>query len=601
MAPLPEGSALPSLVHVGHAEAERLCGPAGALAGFLAEAHAIPGRDLGIVHLCDQHDPVRDRAHLERFRPHCLAGTPGAALVGGLEVRAAGRARIVRAGELGDFGDGELEASLAELAPPDEPVRIAVVGVWTDAKVSFLLYDLFVRLGQRVELATSSALVASRSRGAHFAALERLEGLLGVRVLHSPGALLDWLVPARPRCAAVVSDAAAACAEAPPGWSADRRAERALLLAQLAPGGATLSPLGGGFSGAEVLLARPSDPRAPAAVVKIGTRDEIARERFGNERVARVLGDVVPALEAWREVHELGGMRLELAASAHTPAPRTFQRIAAADPGDATTALLGAALEGALDGALGRLYRTAERDVCDLLETYGFVNRLGHAPFAASVAKKAAAVAAESGADSPEALLRGALADDRFVTPEVLWSQVLPGRSLVREVHAALVHGDLNLQNLLLSAAPGATQPARLWIIDFARLGRLPALTDFAKIENDLAYILCPLDDDQALARAVRLQDARLRSSTLDAPGLEALAETPAERRLARLVGTLRRIAARIDPRGPAAMDEYRAALLRYAAHTLGFDEPSPRQRALALCACGRLGHWLAQVVSARG
>lgn len=598
VAPLVEDAPLPSLVHVGHAEAERLCGPAGALAGFLADAHAIPERDLGIVHLCDQHDPVRDRAHLERFRPHCLVGTPGAEPIAGLPAWQRGRARVVRAGDLCDFGvgAGELEACLGELVPAGEAARIAVVGVWTDAKVSFLLYDLHARLGERVELATSSALVASRSRGAHFAALERLEVLLGVRVLHSPGALLDWLVPSRPR-ARPLGPVGSTPVAAPEGWSAEARAEREALLAELAPPGAALAPLGGGFSGAQVLLARPADPKARASVVKIGARDEIARERFGNERVARVLGDVVPALEAWRESHELGGMRLELAESEAAATPRTFQRIAAADAGDATTTLLCGALEQALDGALGRLYRTAERDVCDLLETYGFVDRLGRAPFAASVARKAAAVAADSGATSPEALLSAALHDGRFVAPETLWSRVMPGSVVVREVHAALVHGDLNLQNLLISAAPGATRPARLWIIDFARLGRLPALTDFAKIENDLCYILCAIEDDAALARAVRIQDARLGTPTLDALDLEHLAETPAERRLARLLGTLRGIAARIDPRGPAAMDEHRVALLRYAAHTLGFDEPSPRQRALALFACGRLGHWLTGVL----
>ncbi len=613
VAPLPEGAPLPSLVHVGHSEAERLCGPAGALVGFLAEAHSLPERELGIVHLVDQHDPVRDRLHLELFRPHCLRGTPGAALVGGLDRVAPGRARVLRAGDLcdfyahrggdprpgGDAGDapgGALEACLAELVPDPEPARIAVVGVWTDAKVSFLLYDLYTRLGDRVELAVSSALVASRSRAAHFAALERLEALLGVRVLHSPGALLDWLVPARPR-PRPTSVAAPAAIAAPSTWTAAALAEREALLAELSPRDAALTPLGGGFSGAQVLLARPADTQAAASVVKIGARDEIARERFGNERVARVLGDVVPALEDWREVHELGGMRLELAASAAAPAPRTFQRIAGSDAGDATTALLGAALELALDGALGRLYRTAERDVCDLLETYGFLDRLGKAPFAASVARKAAAVAAENGHPSADALLGRWLADGRSVSPAALWSEVLPGRALVREIHAALVHGDLNLQNLLLSAAPGATQPARLWIIDFARLARLPALTDFAKIENDLCYILCVIGDDDALARAVHLQDARLGATTLDGIDLAPLAQTPAERRLAHLVGTLRRVAARIDPRGPAAMDEYRTALLRYAAHTLGFDEPSPRQRALALCACGRLGHWLASAV----
>lgn len=73
------------------------------------------------------------------------------------------------------------------------------------------------------------------------------------------------------------------------------------------------------------------------------------------------------------------------------------------------------------------------------------------------------------------------------------------------------------------------------------------------------------------------------------------LAETPEETRHARLLTTLRRIAARIDPRGEAAMADYRVALLRYAAHTLGFDEPNALQRRLALEACARLAGEMAR------
>lgn len=92
------------------------------------------------------------------------------------------------------------------------------------------------------------------------------------------------------------------------------------------------------------------------------------------------------------------------------------------------------------------------------------------------------------------------------------------------------------------------------------------------------------------------LQEARLSSPTLEVK-LEPFATTPAERRYARLVSVLRRIAARMDPRGAEAMADYRVALLRYAAHTLGFDEPSPRQRGLALLAVGRLSHAMARAL----
>lgn len=81
-------------------------------------------------------------------------------------------------------------------------LRIAVIGVWTDAKVNFLFYDLRTRLRVKVRdvcahwrdigpqrsrtalqhLATCGALTASVSRSQHFNALSQLQSLLGVKV-----------------------------------------------------------------------------------------------------------------------------------------------------------------------------------------------------------------------------------------------------------------------------------------------------------------------------------------------------------------------------------------------------------------------------------
>lgn len=599
--PLAAGETLPSLVHVGRFEAERLCGPAGALAGFLRAAHAVDPRDLAIVHVADAHDARAHAEHLALFRPHCLAGTPGARLVDPVEDLAAARpdTHRVAAGDLNDFEESGLEPLLRELlgGAPLEEVPIGVVGVWTDVKVSMLLYDLRTRLRAR-RLATCSALTASRSISAHFAALEHLRAVLDVEVFDSPGRFLEWLAPAA-RVALPGAPAAELrvpeAARRPAGWSEGRVAERDALVASLSEAGEALElePLGGGFSGAQVFLARRE--AGHARVVKVGERDEIARERFGNERVARVLGDVVPRLLAWREGPELGALEQELAhgGAGGGPAPATFQSLDRDDGSETRTEALADALERALGTLLGRLYRVAEKDNADLLEVYGFTDRHGRAPFAGSVVRKADAVAVENGFPDAAALVEEARLPAPWRAPADFYEGWLPGRSLTREVFPAPVHADLNLANLLVSVAPGATRADRLWVIDFARLTRLPSLTDFAKVENDLAYILVPVADDAALERLQAMQERRLAG-----PGLEVrlaeLAGTPRERRHARLVETLRRVAAAIDPRGDAALADYRVALLRYAAHTLGFDEPSARQRRLALTAVARLAGLIA-------
>ena len=594
--PLADGEPLPNLVHVGRLEAERLCGRTGALVEFLKAAHDVDPARLAIVHVVDRHDPVRHAEHLAQFRPHCLDGSDGARLVDPIEELAARRpgTRLVAAGDLNDFEEAALRDTLHALlgAAPADDVRIGVVGVWTDAKVAFLLYDLKTRLRARL-LATCSALTASRSLSSHFRGLQSLSALLGVEVFHSPGAFLDWLAPERRAEAPAPGRSRLRFSKPialPAWWTEQHVRERDALLTRFTDGDATLdlTPLGGGFSGAQVFIARAESGRA--AILKVGARDEVARERFGNESIGRVLGDVVPRLIAWREGLLLAAMEMELAESDEpgTTTPATFKGIYESDASEAGTGLLAAALEDVLERALGRLYRWGEKDNADLLEAYAFTDSRGRPQFVESVVAKAEEVARGNGFASARELLLDSSLDEGWREPSFFYREWLPGRSLTREVYPSSVHGDLNLANVLIAQRPGEARPARVWIIDFARLARLPCLTDFAKIENDLAYILLPVPDKGALSGARRLQEARLRSPTLELD-LGPFARTPDERRHARLVSTLRRIAARIDPRGAAAMGDYRVALLRYAAHTLGFDEPNLLQRRLALEGCARL------------
>ena len=55
----------------------------------------------------------------------------------------------------------------------DEPFRVGVVGVWTEAKVSFLLHDLQTRLG--IDELASNARTAGASRAQYFNARARLD------------------------------------------------------------------------------------------------------------------------------------------------------------------------------------------------------------------------------------------------------------------------------------------------------------------------------------------------------------------------------------------------------------------------------------------
>jgi nicotinamidase-related amidase len=197
--PLRPGDPLPNKLHVGAEEARRLLGddPAHSpLAQLLAWAREAPGLD--VVHIRDWHDPddAAQRVHLATFGPHCVRDTPGARFV--IEAPPGAREHIVDAIGLNDYADTRLPEVLAALAATG-PLRIGVIGVWTEAKVSYLLYDLATRLpaGALADggLATCSALTASSSRSRHFHALDQLERLLNVRVFHDVAGFADWLSP----------------------------------------------------------------------------------------------------------------------------------------------------------------------------------------------------------------------------------------------------------------------------------------------------------------------------------------------------------------------------------------------------------------------
>ena len=166
-------------------------------------AYSLPPNDIEIVHIRDWHDPddPAQREHLERFGPHCLKCTKGARLVLEMDDIAALRPNehIVNSLTLNDFKDTNLEAYFRErlLHSKSASLRVGVMGVWTEAKVSFLLYELKTRLGIDC-LATCSALTASASRAQHFNALSQLEKILGVQSFQSLAEFVDWLRPREP-------------------------------------------------------------------------------------------------------------------------------------------------------------------------------------------------------------------------------------------------------------------------------------------------------------------------------------------------------------------------------------------------------------------
>lgn len=565
VAPLAVHAALPNLLHVGPRESARLLGPdpaEGPVAQLVRWARERDPTTLRILHVRDLHDAddPGQRRHLDAFGVHCLRGTEGATLVADLELGMRPDERFVDSKGLSDFEGTDLETTLRAWLGEDDPasLRVAVVGVWTEAKVTFLLYDLATRLGL-TSLATSSALTASASRAAHFQALEQLRKVLGVSVLDSVGALAGWLAPqagfatrAAGRTFTTEVEGAA--------LSDDERDVLSHLYRDAAR--VELRTLGGGFSGARVFAVKSEDALGhahAASVLKLGPRELIGKERAAFERVEEVLGNDAPRLLGAVDHAMIGGLRFAFAAMGGGPV-RTLKSLY---EGGAPEAELDKTLRAVFEGTLGRFYRAATYDRLPLLEYYGFSPQ--HAASVEKHARAAAGPADRAYVDELVSFYREGLAE--------------LGERAGEHHYVSFVHGDLNGANVLLDGR------GNVWLIDFAHTRRGHVLGDLVKMENDLLFLFTkPRDED--FAEGVVLLRALASVEDLRAPLPEALPEVAAPElvRAWRTVRLLRALGAAVvrEDRDPT---QHRIASLRYAAHTMSFEEASPVQRRLALVA----------------
>ena len=584
---------LPNLLHVGYSEAARLLGPepaAGPLAQLIQWARGLPPDAIDLVHIRDWHD-ADDPAqleHLARFGSHCIQGTVGARLVLEMDERAeaAPNECIVDSITLNDFEGTDLEAQLDRIKRErgDAPLRVGVVGVWTEAKVSFLLYELSTRVGID-ELATCSALTASASRMQHFNALSQLDKILGVRCFDSVADFVDWLRPGAeldlPRHSRGVEPQILG-REAATLQDGDRSIVAHLFRDSTE---VDLDPLTGGYSEATVWRAVSRDAlgqRHAPAVVKLGPNRTIAQERVAFEQIEDVLGNNAPRVRDFVDLADRAGLKYSYAAMGQGGV-RTLQSLFAAD---APTTQLASVMRTTFDEILGPLYAAARYERLPLFSHY---------EFSADKAPRVRAAVAALVPDATRAVLEfpGGLElpnvsgfYDEFLTRTPLPTQ---------DYHyVSYVHGDLNAANILVDAHDN------VWVIDFFHAGRGHVLKDVAKFENDLLYLLTPIENDAQLREAISITSALSEVADLRAP----LADLPDDVRSPHLVRAweilrvLRSTISQVcdDDRNPL---QYQVAALRYAVHTLGFPEPSPLQKQSALVAACSLADQITTTVKA--
>ena len=597
VAPLPAGATLPNELHIGRAESRRLLGDPegpwaeeGPLARFLRAFRAGAWESHASIHIRDWHDPQDPAtgAHLDHFGNHCVRGTSGAAFVLPLAPLAESGV-VVDSAVLSDFVGTTLEATLLPMVAP--PVRAGIVGVWTDFKVQYLAYELQARLGLR-DVAVCGALTASRSRLAHRQALEHMAANLGVTVIDSIPEFLSWLgIETAAVTAIPKSGRARPAVELPEGTSLDDEERRLVEHLYRECRSVRLAPIGGGYSGSRVFGSFPVDRLGRHEipfVTKIDRHDRIARERVAVEGVENLLGANAPRLADYVDLETRGAIKYHFA-SMQAGQVRTLQRAFREAEGPAAARGL---FDRVCDRLLRRLYQGPGLDRLDLFEYYGYQARY---------AESTLARVAELGEVRGETVRVEGL-DELLPHPGRFYRLLHErGRREPEEVACCVVHGDLNLANVLLDDA------GNTWLIDYYWTRQGHALDDVAKLENDLKFIMVPLEDDKALARGFALERHLVGQEDL----LEPLPDPPSglldDLALAKTyaaVARLRELGAELlreaGLTGPVSAREYRIAQLRYSAHTLAFAECDVRQKRLALASTCLLADRLADDLDRR-
>lgn len=534
---------LPNLLHIGATEAHRLHRQ---LEGFMSWAHG--SGELDIIHLRDWHDAddPAQREHLRRFGLHCLKESPGAAF----PFATPGNVELVDTVSFNDFQNTRLEGLLNRLG--SEPRRVGLCGVWTEAKVFFLAYELVTRY-PHFEVGVCSALTASSSRHQHFAALSRMERLLGVRVIDSVGAFMEFLGGSEGSWQPLPE-----FLEGQPAIAGDFQLDSGdeSLVRYLFRDCGELKwrSLDGGFSGNLVLGVESFDlegHRQVPHVVKIGPRDAMARERTAFEKVQPILGNNAPLITDFVDYKNRGALKYRYASMGGETT--TFQKLVESQ---GPLEKVFRVLDTVFGEQLARFYGAARWESCSLLDHYGFSSR-----WAESVARKVKELLPYPGLNDSVVEFYASTLDALPRTPDACYQ--------------AYVHGDLNGANIILDAN------SNVWLIDFFHTRRAHALMDLIKLENDLLYIFTKIEASE-LEEAFEFSRALISTKEPQTELPSSSFKSPRLNRAWRILGHLRRFYGFIlrEDRNPRQMW---VGQLRYAVHTLGFEESSLAQRRWAL------------------
>lgn len=441
-------------------------------------------------------------------------------------------------------------------------LKFLVVGCHTEERILAIAAFLKRILGF-TDVAVSSHLVGSATLEAHQAALRYNLPALGVRVFLD---LEETATYAGLDPAALADLDAHPCAIGPPEAreALGEHQRRIVELLCLHWTRAELRPLAGGFSGSQLFLADgwKGDAHTEPMVVKIDAFQQMRRELDGYHQVKDFFGKHVPTFGYPVTVGDSIGVAMELAAMEGSP--QTLQDTFEEAESEEAVGHFMLRLEKALSLLSQKLYKnTSETAWVVPYRVFGLHTEQQLIWLRENANCVLRYVAANHGGEArvdPEQLagmVRLIASNQDGVTTEV-----------------CLTHGDLNLANVICD------EGNNIWFIDWTHSGPAPVETDFAKLENDVKFVMSKAFDGGDLSRLQRFEEYLLAQRIpADVDGLpDSLKFAKWDLRFRKILGAVRRIRQQCFALKEA--DDwlvYRVALLKYAMHTLSFDKQRDR------------------------
>jgi ADP-ribose pyrophosphatase len=459
----------------------------------------------------------------------------------------------------------------------DQPIRFLIVGCHTDRRVLAAASFLKNVLGYP-EVAVSSHLVGSATQEAHFAALRHNLPSAGIDVLLDleetasfaglePGGFEHFAC--RP-CAIEPDEARSALGE---------QQKRIIEVLCMHWTRAELRPLAGGFSGSLLFLADgwKGEARTEPMVLKIDDFLQMRRELQGYHQIKDFFGKHVPTFGYPVTMGDSIGVGMELAAMEGSP--ETLQDTFEEAEGEDELSRFMLRFDKTLALLSDKLYRNTKETAwvvpyrAFLLHTKQQLEWLQeNVAFIMSYHEAEASEVPDVDPDSLANILRLIAANEDGIDSEV-----------------CLSHGDLNLANVICD------ERDNIWFIDWTHGGQAPVELDFAKLENDVKFVISKEFDVDDLPRIKQFEEYLLAQPVpADANSLpDSLKFSKWDLRFRKMLGAVRRIR-----QACFALKEsddwlvYRIALLKFAVHTLSFD----KRRGRGECDLPQLMHVLYSV-----